>query len=344
MKIRKFGMACALIICWLGGAISGAQELGKIMGIVVDENCVPVIAAKVSVDRADQTQFHSLLRSIDTDSAGRFVIGRLAFGQYKVFAKQEQLGYPDTRWSFYSGDVFAHATVNSTHPTADVQIKIGPKAGLLTGSVSDALSGAPVPAAFKLTRVDAPNDWISTSMPPSYRVLLPPATRVRLEVSAPGFKAWAYPDTLRLQSGIERRLDIALEPSHDRNLHGSRFLVPAGYIGWLLLEYHVPSAEAVPMKSGEPTFKFPPSGKLNTSSEGPQSGAQDVYLFYSPDGSIRPIPTDYRGGSSMIWGQYVGTRQGILCEFGFFVGSEEQYKKYQSLKTRPGPIQEYPRN
>ena len=40
----------------------------------------------------------------------------------------------------------------------------------------------------------------------------------------------------------------------------------------------------------------------------------------------------------MIWGQYEGTRDGVLAQFGFFVGSEEQYKKFQARKTHPGPV------
>jgi hypothetical protein len=40
----------------------------------------------------------------------------------------------------------------------------------------------------------------------------------------------------------------------------------------------------------------------------------------------------------MIWGEHGGTRNGVMAQFGFFVGTEEQYKKYQTRMTRPGPI------
>jgi len=133
-------------------------------------------------------------------------------------------------------------------------------------------------------------------------------------------------------------LDIRLEPTHDTNLHPSKFLVPDGYVGWVLLEYNVKDAEPVPMDGVAKVFKFPSSGALNTSSTGPERGADDGYFYYSPDAPLHQIPTDYRNGKAMIWGQHEGTRKGALAQFGFFVGSEEQYKKHQSRATHPGPI------
>jgi hypothetical protein len=85
-------------------------------------------------------------------------------------------------------------------------------------------------------------------------------------------------------------------------------------------------------------FKFPASGLTTTSSCGPTRGAANEFLYYSEDGSSRSIPMDYRGGNGMIWGQYEGFQNGVLSLFGFFVGSEKQYRKYQNRAARPGPI------
>jgi hypothetical protein len=65
------------------------------------------------------------------------------------------------------------------------------------------------------------------------------------------------------------RLDIALEPSYDPNLHPSTFLVPEGYVGWLLLDYYVKDAEPSPIQGTNQVFKFPGTGALTTSSPGP---------------------------------------------------------------------------
>jgi hypothetical protein len=104
------------------------------------------------------------------------------------------------------------------------------------------------------------------------------------------------------------------------------------------LEHDVKDADPVPLEDEVKMFKFPETGILYTSSPGPQLGAEDEYCYYSRDGSKHPILQDYRGGKGMIWGQYQGSRGGVMTLFGFFVGTEEQYNKYQSQSGHPGPI------
>jgi hypothetical protein len=115
-------------------------------------------------------------------------------------------------------------------------------------------------------------------------------------------------------------------------------MVPDGYIGWLVLECDVKNAASVPTENGIKVFRFPANGALATSSSGPERGAENEYFFVSPEGSLRRIPTEYRDGKGMVWGQYEGTANGTLSQFGFFVGTEDQYKKFQMHKTRPGPV------
>jgi hypothetical protein len=215
---------------------------------------------------------------------------------------------------------------------------LGPQAAFLIGSVSNAETGAPLNAAFRLTRVSLPDDWLSTSVSSSYRVLIPSSADVLLEVSAPGFRNWNPGHPVRLEPGAELRLDIPLQPSHDPNLHPSKFLVPEGYLGWLLLEYNVKGANPVAIENDVRVFRFPANGALTTSSAGPERGSEDEFFFYSSDGGSHEIPRDYRNGKGMIWGQYEGAKNGITCQYGFFVGTEEQYKKFQKRKTHPGPI------
>ena len=317
---------------------ASAQTTGAITGTVVDENNAPVAAAKVTADAFDGRPSGSLVRYVETDETGHFVIERLTWGKYRVFAKKESACYPDMSWSFYSNDLFPIATIGPTMPSAKLQIKLGPKAGVMTGVVTDAHTGAPVNAAFKLVRAASPDKWISTSVPSSYRVLLPTATEVLLEVSAPGFENWHSGHPLLVQSSAPLRLDIALKRTANPNLHPSRFLVPEGYEGWLLLEYNVKDAEPSPPADRVRTFRFPASGQLTTSSAGPETGADDEYFYYSPDGTLREIPQNYTNGKGMIWGQYEGSRNGVMTQFGFFIGSEEQFKKYQSQMAHPGPL------
>lgn len=329
-------------ISLLFGKTSLGQGEGAIGGLVLDEGSAPVVGANVSVDPVDGRAHGSLVRSVETDASGRFVLDRLSWGKYKVLAKKEDAGYPDLRWSLYSDDMYPMAEIGPSSPKAAVCIQLGPRAGILTGLVSNARTGAPVGASFRLTRSASPRKWILSAAAPDYRVLLPSSTDVLLEVSAPGFKTWKFPSTLNLQPGAEMHLDIALEPAEDPSLKPSKFLVPDGYVGWLGLEHDVKGAQPVPIEDGMKVFKFPENGVLDTSSPGPQRGAEDEYFFYSSDGSLRQIPGDYRNGKGMIWGQYQGSRSGVMTMVGFFVGTEEQYKKYQTLSGRPGPIPKEP--
>lgn len=89
------------------------------------------------------------------------------------------------------------------------------------------------------------------------------------------------------------------------------------------------------VNDGTKLFKFPETGVLKTSSSGPERGTDRKYLYYSKDGSTREVPMDYGKAAGMIWGQYEGTKDGVISEFGFFARTEEQYSKAKSRR----PIQ-----
>jgi len=115
--------------------------------------------------------------------------------------------------------VFPTCTLTTAVPSAHVIIKVGPPAGAMSGSVSDATTGAPLPTTFLLRRISAAG-WISMSQKPAYRVLVPPSVEVTVEVSAPGYQTWYYGGSsdplkrppIRIESGEEMRLNIQLEP------------------------------------------------------------------------------------------------------------------------------------
>ena len=239
-------------------------------------------------------------------------------------------------YSFYSNDLFLEAAITSTAPSAQVQIQLGPKAGVLVGRLTNAQTGAPVNASFRLIRVASPAIWLSASEPPDYRVLLPAAADVRVEVSAPGFKTWTSSKPLRLQSGAELTLDIALEESRDPTLAISEFLIPDGFVGWLRLEYNVKDASPATIEGNQNIFKFPPNGILATSSCEPKNGGERRYRYYAENGSTRDVPMNYRRGDGMIWGERKGTSNGAFSDFYFFVGTEEQYKKQGNRGLQTG--------
>lgn len=332
MFINRLGLCLKLAQLLLLGITTVAaqdQSSGVIRGTAVDENGSPVEGALVNaspVARVGLSQ-HTLIRRVPTDAAGHFVIDRLQWGKYMFSAKKVESAYADTFFSFYYSAAGPQATITPASPTADVLIRLGPKAGVLMGSVTNAETGAPVDAGFKLTRTAPTNDWYSTSAESRYWVLLPSSVDVFVEVSAPGFKTWTSPGPLNLQPGAEMHLNVPLDPSPDLSLEPSQFLIPEGRVGWFLLVYNVKDSPPSPAIAGVKVFKFQQETVLRTSSPGPESGAKTTYFYYSGDGRLRKVPMDYRDGQGMIWGEYEGTIDGVTAEFGFFVGTEEEYTK-----------------
>jgi len=271
------------------------------------------------------------IRYVKTDGDGSFVIDRLDFGTFDVNVGKEQDGYPQSDWSLYANNAAATVTISLEKPTADVILKIGPKAATLVGAVRDEVTGKPLNSTFLIRRSE--NRWVSTSAPPDFHFLIPPDTPIGVEVSAPGYKTWRYADEfgggspLQLQSAGEKRLEIELTPALDGSKKASKFLVPEGYVGWLLLEFNVKNAPVVREESDTDFYTFPGSGRFETSSPGPVDGAPHGYFYYSQDGSLSAIPMDYRTDRGMIWGEYSGSAKGQMCMFGFFVGSREEYEK-----------------
>jgi hypothetical protein len=196
------------------------ENPGSIRGTVVNEVGAPVPAATVRVDPLDGRPMAAPVQMVETDAQGHFSMRNLDLGSYKVFAMKESLGYPNTAFAFYSGHVFPTVTLTTTTPAADVVLRVGPPAGVLTGTVKESGTDNPVSATFLLRRATDHDNWVSMSQRSTYRVLIPPNADVFLEVSAPGYKTWyrgGPPDDLkrpaiRLESRQEMRLDVQLDP------------------------------------------------------------------------------------------------------------------------------------
>ena len=337
----KLAVAALFVIhLFASPALSAQGEYrGSIQGTVLDEAGAPVPRATVAAYPVGTGALHSLIPEAETDEVGHFAINHLAVGRYTAIARKENAGYPNTYFSFYGEKHSAEVTLTDTNPNADIIVRLGRKAGLVSGSISKSGNGAPLNANFKLVPVASPENWMSSSVTPKYRILLPASVDVIIEATAPGFKAWKTPAPIRLGSGSEMRLDVVMEPANDPGLRASKFVIPEGYLGWLLIEYHAKGGEPAATDGDAVVYKFPTSGLLLTSSDGPIRGANDEFFFYSETGALREVPLDYRNGKAMIWGQYEGTRGGEPRQFGFFVGPEAAYKKYQNQMTHPGPVQ-----
>jgi hypothetical protein len=304
--LQKMLMAVLLVLpVTLRAQVAPSQ--GVIRGRVIDEGGVPVGGANVHAELHGMPTTKAI-RYVETDSLGLFLIDHLDFGAYDLNGGKEDDDYPPTDWALYS-DKPTTAVISLEKPTSDVLLKFGPRAAVLIGTVRDAVTGKPLNSGFLIRRSES--RWLSSSEASDFRLLIPPDTPVEVEVSAPGYKTWRYADeyggsSLRLESAAERQLEIDLEPAPDASKKASRFLVPAGYVGWLLLEFNVKNAPVVQEESGVNIFTFPSSGRLRTASSGPVDGGAHGYFYYTGDNSVSAIPMDYRNGKGMVWGRIFG--------------------------------------
>jgi hypothetical protein len=119
----------------------------------------------------------------------------------------------------------------------------------------------------------------------------------------------------------------------------SRYLIPEGYVGWVRIEFNVEGAPPVPIEEGHYLFKFLPSGLIRTSSNIEFGWATDEFYYYNGD-NRRQIKETGWGKGGMIWGPATGSKEIPKQEptryEQFFVGTEEQFKKYGGRKDNDG--------
>src|ERR1700736_1365202 len=76
--------ALFVFLCGIIAAISSAADSADCAGVIVDENNVPVAAAKMSLQSSTGRSYRA-----ETDGAGRFLLRNLPAGDYKVEARKE---------------------------------------------------------------------------------------------------------------------------------------------------------------------------------------------------------------------------------------------------------------
>ena len=158
---------------------------GRIDGTVYYEDGRPVKDATVYADPLGR-KLGAIIPHADTNEAGYFTIHvpRSWFGKFSVTAEKDTEDYPRMHYQFYSNGKFETVTLTPAHPSASVSIHIGPKAGVLEGTVTDAATGARLRPCVEFRRAANPNNFLSGSglMEESYNLTaipLPP----RIEVS-----------------------------------------------------------------------------------------------------------------------------------------------------------------
>ncbi len=211
------------------------QCRAEVAGTVVDESGAPIEGALVSLKGQAPTGGSVHLRYFKTNEDGAFdasldlkVPGR-APGNYWVYAKKEEAGYPDNLAAFYVGvdSKPPQITLDCGLHIADVVVEIGPKSAYISRiNVIDAATGALVEnPRITLRRVHAPfpgpsPDIFSLStnaylreLNPGYRgIPIPSNTQISYQISAPGYTT-SEPRTIQVAPSKSVEISVKLQKS-----------------------------------------------------------------------------------------------------------------------------------
>jgi hypothetical protein len=134
---------CAATLLVLSAAPAHAQSDKKplaearIVGTVLDQQGQPL--KNISVHAVlEQTGMY--MPTANSNDTGQFVIGDLKPGTYDIFGESDAAGYPNTALSFYTNEHPIRATLGK-RDTATVVLVLGPKAGVLSGTLLDRVTG-----------------------------------------------------------------------------------------------------------------------------------------------------------------------------------------------------------
>ena len=161
---------------------------GIIRGVVLDEFGNPLSGAKVHAELKG-VPMAKAIHFVASDPSGCFVIDSLEFGTYYVEAMKEEVGYGGFPWSFFNDRPLPIVQISVQNRIVDVVVRLSPKAGILTGTIRDALTGKPIDSAgFDLVQVKDRSKWMGTGVSSQFRVLIPSSKEIELRVSAPGYE------------------------------------------------------------------------------------------------------------------------------------------------------------
>jgi len=214
-------LAIFLCLCWATPwAQPDCSGRGGIDGVVLDLEGRPVAGAKVSI-LSEECAVTGIEPTATSDDQGHFLLRGAPTGLDGVYAQKPEAGYPDTTAAIYLDDSAPppKVTVRSGETVTGVVVRLGNKAGLISGEVVD--EGTSQPVVTARIRISIPdNDRIMLSMGTDgtgHFHLLLPSRLVNFEVRAPGYKAWQFmgaqgpPGIIHLQPEEKRELIVRLQ-------------------------------------------------------------------------------------------------------------------------------------
>ena len=190
--------------------------LGGISGLVVNERGQAVSGVTVSAHRMDHP-FMGIAPWAETDGAGKVTLEHLELGTYAICAKKGGDGYREICSDILRKDRAPTAALTRQAPTAAALVVIGPKAGTVSGTITDAVTGAPLNAGLWIRTSPDNGRFVQESTSSHFTFLIPPDADLELEVRAPGYQLWRSSvdgglrgKPFRIKSEEKRTLEIRL--------------------------------------------------------------------------------------------------------------------------------------
>ena len=106
----------------------------------------------------------------------------------------------------------------------------------------------------------------------------------------------------------------------------ARYLIPAGYVGWVRIEYGAAGAVPLAREGKYLLVRLGADGTARTSSELPEGWGRDQF-FYESRGERRALSNAGWCKGGMIWGEVMGSDAKAERFQKFFVGDEDQFRK-----------------
>jgi hypothetical protein len=223
MRSKQILFVAVLFLLWFTSSVD-AQRTGGISGTVVTEDGYPVTDAHVSAEVMDGEKIVTGLIA-QTDEHGRFAFTGLAFGKYRLSAEKQESGYLSTLSDIFNSRPEITANLTDNSPTFDTVIRFEPKAGVISGWVTDAATGRPIRGHLSLAPFSGRGGWSTTGTGGrfEFRLLVPSNIEVRFGACSEGYKRWVYAQPsqpsrlapLKLKPDFEAKIEIRLEPSTD---------------------------------------------------------------------------------------------------------------------------------
>jgi hypothetical protein len=189
MLFNRLALSFVFLTC-----VVSAQQSGSISGTVSDERGRPVAEATVYALPVGLF-LASIIPHVSTDTEGHYVFSKLPYGRYSLSAAKPEDNYPPLYEGFYGGSAkLPEVGLSDQNRLVTFNLKLGEKAGVLVGRVTDADTGMPIDAAAKFSCPGSPTRSMSgTGLTNArFRVLIPSNTHIMMTVSKAGYQDWSF--------------------------------------------------------------------------------------------------------------------------------------------------------